>query len=397
MATSNFTLQHPDIHVGLRDNSLAYKEYFVLDSLPHDAPFFDLGPNGYPIVNIGERFCRWGSAHWSGRVKLCGSSHVSRTELLKHIEEHHGLSRQDRPPIKMNHNRAMCLEADGFYRTVMNHGAPKSVYLKDLLREQGDQETALQEERMVPRAASTAVVLRNNSVVIQPEPTVEADLESELRVIDAELVVGELKVKRLEAEERLAETKLRKKLSNISDAYRQYYQSDSLPERAPQFGLDANGYPIVTIGEVFCRWPRRSRHQSNAICARRFAGRNDLLRHIEEKHGVDWDHRLQSISYHDKETCDLAHAFYRALMNYVSEDPELKGHIFVDHFVAERMTPGEDIGRGVTSPTWSGYRDRDSIAVEPREDNGLNEEEIGPVVEDNNFTVEENGSIAGGE
>lgn len=85
----------------------------MLDSLPHETPFFDLGRSGYPIVNIGERFCRWRSAHWSGRVKLCGSSHVSRTELLKHIEEHHGLSRQDRPPIKMNRNRAMCLEADG--------------------------------------------------------------------------------------------------------------------------------------------------------------------------------------------------------------------------------------------------------------------------------------------
>ncbi|GIZ37821.1 hypothetical protein CKM354_000125400 [Cercospora kikuchii] len=209
MATNNFTLQHPDIHVELRDSSLAYKEYFVLDSLPHETPFFDLGRSGYPIVNIGERFCRWCSAHWSGRVKLCGSSHVSRTELLKHIEKHHGLSRQDRPPIKMNRNRAMCLEADEFYRTVMNHGAPP-VYRKDLLREQSEEETRLQEEGFVPRGTSTAVALRNNSVVTQPEPNVAADLESELRVVDAEIVVEELRVNRLEAEETLAETRLRK-------------------------------------------------------------------------------------------------------------------------------------------------------------------------------------------
>ena len=109
----------------------------------------------------------------------------------------------------------------GFYRTVMNHGAPKSVYRKDLLREQSDEETRLQEEGFVPRGTSTAVALRNSSVITQPEPNAEADLESELRVIDAELVVGELKVKRLEAEESLAETKLRRvRLECRKDAMR---------------------------------------------------------------------------------------------------------------------------------------------------------------------------------
>lgn len=91
----------------------------------------------------------------------------------------------------------------------MNHGAPP-VYRKDLLREQSEEETRLQEEGFVPRATSTAVALRNNSVVTQPEPNVAADLESELRVVDAEIVVEELRVNRLEAEETLAETRLRK-------------------------------------------------------------------------------------------------------------------------------------------------------------------------------------------
>ncbi|CAK1359861.1 unnamed protein product [Cercospora beticola] len=189
----------------------------------------------------------------------------------------------------------------------------------------------------------------------------------------------------------LSDGNCHQKLSSKSAAYQQYYMSVWLPESAPCFDFDVNGYPVVEIGEVFCRWPRRAHNERGGICGRRLTTRNDLLRHIEEKHGVDRQHRPKSVPYHDGEACERANAFYRALMNYTSRSPERKGHTFVDHFVAERMTPEEDVARGATSPTWSG----DSIAAEPREDDHLDEEDIGPAVEDNNFTVEENGFTAG--
>ncbi|KAF2208128.1 hypothetical protein CERZMDRAFT_107524 [Cercospora zeae-maydis SCOH1-5] len=209
MASRRFTMQHPDIHIGLRDTSLAYRKYFVQDSLPEDAPFFKLGPNGYPAVNIGERFCRWREEHWSRRAKICGSSHVSRKDLLKHIEEHHGVSRQDRPPSKTNHNKAMCLAADEFYRTVMKHEM-EAAYVEDSSTGQWHEEAAVPEEQTEYHGDSTAVVLRSNTVGNEVGLAGESDLELELREIDAEIVVTAMRVKRLEAEERLAEMKLRK-------------------------------------------------------------------------------------------------------------------------------------------------------------------------------------------
>ncbi|KAM3421416.1 hypothetical protein BST61_g1810 [Cercospora zeina] len=202
-------MKHPDIHIGLRDSSLAYKKYFVSESLPKDAPFFELGPNGYPVVNIGERFCRWRREHWSGRAMLCGSSHVKRNGLLNHIEEHHGVSRQDRPPMKTNHTKAMCLEADEFYRAVMKHEL-QAVYVEAPSTGQWHDEVAVPEEEAMVYEDSTAVALRDNTVSDEFELAGESDLELELRELDAEIVVADMRVKRLEAEERLAETKLRK-------------------------------------------------------------------------------------------------------------------------------------------------------------------------------------------
>lgn len=76
----------------LQEISPAYAAYATLKCPPKNCPLFE-SPDGYPILEPGEIFCRLDGVE--GRV--CGAKEETTDHLLYHMEAEHEAMRMDRP------------------------------------------------------------------------------------------------------------------------------------------------------------------------------------------------------------------------------------------------------------------------------------------------------------
>ncbi|KAF7187890.1 hypothetical protein HII31_10790 [Pseudocercospora fuligena] len=90
-----------------------YNAYLKLDIVPANVPHFDKHENGYPMVEFGEVFCRM--PDYSQRH--CSARFSQRDVLLKHLENFHGASKADRPP--MTFSKDVAARAQQHYITMM--------------------------------------------------------------------------------------------------------------------------------------------------------------------------------------------------------------------------------------------------------------------------------------
>lgn len=82
----------------------AYVAYKTLDRLPKNAPAFELNENGYPIVHSNERYCRLANPTTGS---LRGRVTNDKANLLKHLDNFHGMERKYRIPSGNNRTKAV--------------------------------------------------------------------------------------------------------------------------------------------------------------------------------------------------------------------------------------------------------------------------------------------------
>ncbi|KXT01930.1 hypothetical protein AC578_2549 [Pseudocercospora eumusae] len=91
--------------VTLQRRSPAYLEYESLTELPQNAPLAELDDNGYPILHMGERFCRLPGK--DGRricgLRFGGGAYISL--LTKHFSDAHDIDAEKKPPFQRGMNK----------------------------------------------------------------------------------------------------------------------------------------------------------------------------------------------------------------------------------------------------------------------------------------------------
>ncbi|KXT09579.1 hypothetical protein AC579_8607 [Pseudocercospora musae] len=91
--------------VTLQKRSPAYLEYENLTQLPQNAPLAELDENAYPILHMGERFCRLPGKHGKRicGLRFGGAAYISL--LTKHFSDAHGLGAEKKPPFQRGMNK----------------------------------------------------------------------------------------------------------------------------------------------------------------------------------------------------------------------------------------------------------------------------------------------------
>lgn len=73
----------------------------------------------------------------------------------------------------------------------------------------------------------------------------------------------------------------------LQAAYAAYRRLGRLPRNAPAFELSEHGYPLVQMGELYCRAPT-----IQGQCGARLSARGNLITHLEQTHGALKEHRV---------------------------------------------------------------------------------------------------------